>query len=432
MTTITALSPLFPTALTVSDLAAARAKLPIIELDRTQVERERARIRPLPPADGELSITAWALYHAAKKAELACSFTTDHIDHLSHSFANEHHGLFRWNGAELRLSQGATDTYESAAQASRARIIGEGMLLLAMQKQGYVFWDRFDLLVKRALRRQPLNHPQSVRRARAIRKRLVAHGNGKRSDFVVENSSRQTALAEAKGGFVSPYATSAIKSDLRDALKQLAATKRLISPQPAKTYAVGTYLREVNDQHEEGSLIALVDPEDHEDTDFTVDFPPDWIRRGNYAAWLLGMGFPEAAHALRTGAIREGLTLSLPVKRVGRHDYAFVVTGTGLNTRHLQRFLRDFRHHWPHWTEWLFFGPGRHEVEMSVVGLRVDVLESVSHALAALTDVPLLSVEPALEIDTAQFNGSVMPDGSMCGTVTADSLRETDFREFAL
>ncbi|MCK6484526.1 MAG: hypothetical protein L6R00_10385 [Phycisphaerae bacterium] len=432
MTTLPGLAPYFPATLTVTDLTAARATLPIIELDQAQVERERARIRPLPDARDHLRITAWNLYHAAKKAELACSFTTDQIDHLARCFANEHHGLFRWNGEELRLTPGVTDMYESAAQASRARLIGEGILLLAMQHEGYAFWDRFDLLVKRALRRQPLHHPESVRRARAIRKRLDAGRDGKRSDFVVENAKRQSALAEAKGGFCSPFASGAIKSDLREALQQLAATKSLISPQPAKTYAVGTYLREAGDGHDEGSLIAFVDPEGEDDADLTVEFPPDWVRRGNYAAWLLGMGLVEAADALRNGIGRDGISVSLPVKRVGRHDYAYVVTGVSLNPRHLRHFLRDFRHHWPHWQEWFFFGPGRHEVELNVVGLRVDVLDSISRALTTVEAVPLLGVEPGFETDTAQFGGSVMPDGSMCGTVTADSVRETEFREFTL
>ncbi|GIK11094.1 MAG: hypothetical protein BroJett001_31600 [Chloroflexota bacterium] len=425
--------PLFPAPLTVADLTAAHATLPIIELDRARVERERARIRPLPDARDQLRITAWSLYHAAKKAELACSFTTDQIDHLARCFANEHHGLFRWNGEELRLTAGVTDMYESAAQASRARLIGEGMLLLAMQHEGHAFWDRFDLLVKRALRRQLLDHPESVRRARAIRKRIDAGRNGKRSDFVVENAQRQSALAEAKGGFLSPFATSAIKSDLREALQQLAATKPLIAPQPAKTYAVGTYLREADDGHDEGSLIAFVDPEGQDDADLTIELPPDWVRRGNYAAWLLGMGLVEAADALRNGIARDGISVSLPVKRVGRHDYAYVVTGAGLNPRHLRRFLRDFRHHWPHhWAEWFFFGPGRREVELSIIGLRVDVLDSISGALTTTEASPLLSVEPAFEIDTAQFGGSVMPDGSMCGAITVESIREIEFREFTL
>lgn len=425
--------PPFPALLPVANLHTAHATLPIIELDRAQIERKRARIRPLPNERDHLRITAWSLYHAAKKAELACSFTTNQIDHLAHCFANEHHGLFRWNGEELRLTAGVTDMYESAAQASRARLVGEGMLLLAMQHEGYAFWDRFDLLVKRALRKQLLNHPESLRHACAIRKRLDSSQSGKRSDFVVENENGESALAEAKGRFLSPFATSAIKTDLREALQQLAATKSLIFPPPAKTYAVGTYLREADDGHDEGSMIALVDPEDQDEADFTVKLPSDWVRRGNYAAWLLGMGFAEATNALRNGVVREGLSVSLPVKRVGRHDYAYVVTGAGLNPRHLRRFLRDFPHHWPHyWVEWALFGPGRREVELSIIGLRVDVLDSISDALTTAEANPLLGVEPTFETDMAQFNGSVMPDGSMCGTVTVENIHEIEFREFKL
>lgn len=430
---MTTLLSIFPVPLATNTITSAHATLPMVELNRDLVERRHARIRPLPNVRCNLSFSAWRLYHAAKKAELASSFTTDQIDHLARCFANEHHGLFRWNGEELRLTPGVTDMYESAAQASRARLVGEGTLLLAMQHEGYAFWDRFDLLVKRALRKQLLNHPESVRRARAIRKRLDAGRGGKRSDFVVENAKRESALAEAKGGFLSPFATGAIKSHLREALQQLAATKPLISPQPAKTYAVGTYLREAGDGHDEGSLIAFVDPEGQNDADLTVELPPDWVRRGNYAAWLLGMGFADAANALRNGIGREGIGVSLPVKRVGRHDYAYVVMGAGLNPRHSRRFLRDFHHHWPHhWEEWFFFGPGRREVELSIIGLRVDVLDSISGALTTTDASPLLNVEPMFEIDAAQFGGSVMPDGSMCGTVTVESIREIEFREFSL
>jgi len=423
--------PLFPAPLTVADLTAAHATLPIIELDRAQVERERARIRPLPDARTQLRITAWSLYHAAKKAELACSFTTDQIDHLARCFANEHHGLFRWNGEELRLALGVTDMYESAAQASRARLIGEGMLLLAMQHEGYAFWDRFDLLVKRALRRQLLDRPESVRRARAIRKRLDAGRNGKRSDFVVENAKRESALAEAKGGFLSPFATGAIKSDLREALQQLAATKPLISPQPAKTYAVGTYLREAEDDHDEGSLIAFVDPEGRDDADLTVELPPDWVRRGNYAAWLLGMGFAEATNALRNGIAREGVGVSLPVKRVGGRDFAYVVTGAQLRPDRARRFTRDMLHEWWHWPEF-WFGPWRDFVQFTVLGMRVDVLAAISRAIVVPQEQSLLTVEPATAVDTGAFGGSVMPDGSMCGAITVESIREIEFREFTL
>ncbi|RNC81381.1 MAG: hypothetical protein ED559_06200 [Phycisphaera sp.] len=425
--------PFFPPCLTVADFTNAHAMLPLIELDRARVERKNARIRPLPDARNHLPFTAWSLYHAGKKAELACSFATDQIDHIAQCFANEHHRLFRWNGEVLRLTAGVTDVYESAAQASRARLVGEGMLLLAMQHEGYAFWDRFDLLVKRALRKQPLNHPESVRRARAVSKRLETGRVGKRSDFVVENAKGQSALAEAKGGFLSPFVTRDIKSDLRKALQQITATKSLIFPQPAKTYAVGTYLREVDDLHDEGSLIAFVDPEGQDDADLTVELPPDWVRRGNYAAWLLGMGFAEAANSLRNGVAHEGLRVSLPVKRIGSHEYAYVITGAGLNPRNLRRFLRDFRHHWPHHlAEWFFFDPGRHEVELSIIGLRVDVLDSISVALTSADANPLLGVEPAFEIDIAPFGGSVMPDGSMCGAISTENTREIEFREFTL
>lgn len=416
----------------VSVAISARARLPVVEFDRKQIERPRARVRPFPQPKSHLNFSAWSLYQAAKKAELACSFTSDQIDHLAGSFANEHHGLFQWNNHELRLTDGVTDMYETAAQGSRSRLIGEGMLLLTMQAEGYAFWDRLDLLVKRALRRETNGHPESVKRARLILRRFEQNKKGRRSDFVLENRDRQSALAEAKGSFVSPYAASTIKQDLSDGLKQLAATKPLIAPQPQKSYVVGTYLREANDQNGEGSLIALVDPEGREDTDLAVELPDDWIRRGNYAAWLLGMGLTDAANALRNGTGRDGVTISLPIKRVGGRDYACAVTGAAISPRHFRGFMREMQHHWPHWPEWFVFGPWRDALELSVIGLRVDVLDTISRAIAFPVEADLLGIEPQFETATEQFEGSVMPDGSMCGSVTADSFRETEFREFTL
>jgi hypothetical protein len=387
----------------------------------------------LPNPRHHLHISAWRLYHAAKKAELAYSFTTQQIDHLACCFANEHHEAFRWNGQELRLTSGVTDMYESAAQASRARLIGEGMLLLAMQHKGYAFWDRLDLLVKRALRKQALKHPESVQRARAIRKRLAARGNRKRCDFVLENAQRETALAEAKGAFCSPSTASPIKSDLREALQQLAATKPLISPQPAKSYAIGTYLREEEDRHNEGSLIALVETDGQDGADVTVELPPGAVRRGNYGAWLVGMGFPEAGNALRNSMTREEVRVSLPMTRVGGHHYAFVVTGLILSARHWWRLLREFPDYWLYDLEdWLPFAHALGDVELTILGLRVDALESISRALRPTDPDPVLSIEPTMEIESDEFGRSIMPDGSICGAITVKSMREIEFREFTL
>lgn len=431
MTTAPAFAPFLPTALAATDLAAANATLPVVELDRDIIRTPYRRVRPLPPPQKTLRVTAWNLYQAAKKAELTRSFDASHIDHLAACFAAEHHAMFRWSGGELRLAPGATDEYETAAHGSRSRLIGEGMLLLTMQEYGYAFWDRFDVLVKRALRNQVVQHPESVKRAKAIRRKLQQKKTNQRSDFVIENGDHETALAEAKGSMVTPGIDSRIKPDLRDALKQLAATKSLVSPQPTKTYAVGTYLREVDDPHEDTSLIAFVDPDEREDTDLAVEFPPDWVRRGNYAAWLLGMGFPEPAIALRNGISRDGIGVSLPLKRVGGREFAYVVTGMQLRPDRAHRFTREMLHDWRHWPEF-WFGPWRDYVQVTVLGLRVDVLAEISRALVVPREQSLLTVEPTTIVDTGAFEGSVMSDGSMCGVIAPNTLREMEFSEFML
>src|SRR5581483_2730657 len=80
-------------------------------------------------------------------------------------------------------------------------------------------------------------------------------------DFIVENGKCERALAEAKGAFLTPNATCNIKGVLKDALDQLDGWDRIIDPQPSKNFAVGTFLREADDQFEEPSLVAFVDPE---------------------------------------------------------------------------------------------------------------------------------------------------------------------------
>lgn len=409
------------------------ATLPIFEFDPNPILARPGRIRPFPEHAGPLKVTAWSFYHAVKKAELTCSFSSQDVDTLANCYAVEHHAMFQWNNNNLRLTAGTIDHYEIAARSSRSRLIGEGMLLLTMQWRRYAFWDRFDVLVKRALRKQLIQHPESVRRARAIKARLLNRKNDQRSDFVLENRAKETAIAEAKGSLVSPGESSRIKSDLKYALLQLAATKPLILPQPLKTYAVGTYLREADDPHSDGSLIALVDPEDREDAGFTVKFPPDWIRRGNYAAWLVGMGFSEAAAALRTGTARERLELLLPIKRVGNQDYAYVITHMGLRPKYVKQFIHDFSGPGRHWPEcWYLLGHAKDAIELSIIGLRVDVMNAISEALTNREEKALLDIEPLFEAEIKGFNGSIMPDGSMCGAITPDSMRGAEFREFML
>lgn len=420
-----------PLASALSRLRSAKATLPVLELDKKIVRKKHGRIRPLPGKKHTLNVTAWNLYHAAKKAELTCSFNVETIDHLARSFAAEHHTMFVWNSGDLRLASGITDSYETAARSSRSRLIGEGMLLLTMQLEGYAFWDRFDVLVKRVLRNQVVSHPEMVKHARALRSKLKTSGVDKRSDFVIENSKAETALAEAKGSLLTPDSNSSIKTDLDYALKQLKRTKGLISPQPSKTFAVGTYLREVGDPHEDRSLIAFVDPEDDEESTLNVEIG-DSVRRGNYAAWLLAMGFNEAALSLRSAIQHKGLRVTLPIKKIGGSAYAFVVSEAAVNFGRSTNFIRNYEYSWRYWPDWFCYGPGRNAVELMIAGIRVDALEAVTQSLENPLERSLQVIKPLFDLEITQFNGSVFPDGTMCGSISLESMKDVEFKEFVL
>src|SRR6202035_4403219 len=58
-----------------------------------------------------------------------------------------------------------------------------------------------------------------------------------------------------------------------------------------------------------------------------VEFPRDWIRRGNYGNWLIGMGFAESGNALRRG-VEVGLPeRPIPIVDIGRRRFAVTIEG---------------------------------------------------------------------------------------------------------
>lgn len=95
------------------------AVLPYYELSEQVIKEKGARIRPFDPKRGftgdpalllsgdsevpKLSITDWELFHAAKKSELAQSFSAEEA--RLHTLATSvlYHSLFDWVGENLAL-----------------------------------------------------------------------------------------------------------------------------------------------------------------------------------------------------------------------------------------------------------------------------------------------------------------------------------------
>ena len=122
----------------------------------------------------------------------------------------------------------------------------------------------------------------------------------KAPELVFEKEPGERALVEAKGGFVGEDHLANIKGELAEGLDQLAPWGEQFSPAIKKKYAIGAFLREAGDGHNEESLIALVDPEGREENNAS-EVPPWAIRRANYAAWLRGMGYLSASQRVSIG-----------------------------------------------------------------------------------------------------------------------------------
>ena len=102
----------------------------------------------------------------------------------------------------------------------------------------------------------------------------------------------------------------------------------MISPTPGKSFAIGTYFRDASDSTGDPSLIAFVDPPGEADgTAPAAEFPSDWIRRGNYGAWLIGMGFTESGNALRNGTEIRLPARQIPVVNLGGRSFGVTIEG---------------------------------------------------------------------------------------------------------
>jgi hypothetical protein len=289
----------------------------------------------------------------------------------------------------------------------------------------------------------------------------------KMNDFIFENRDAQTALAEAKASVVrTGKAPANFKKILQHGLDQCAAWQDRLNPQPAQSFAIGTYFRTVDDRTDP-SLIMVVDPPgDGESFSDSIDISDDAIRRGNYGAWLIGMGLTRAGETLRqTGrkSDKPSAPVELPIFNVNGSDFA-VVPRALILTEELSEMLEAeeeagvpvvfpvFSRRSPAMrllSRTLFgfyFGPPvfhDREVEaIEVFGIEVETLRLIENRLAGKEK--LQSHQPIkmfsskgsspnkMGFGEQNFVGSVLPDGSMVGRIDARAFKEYKTQEFSL
>lgn len=385
------------------------SRLPVYEIDKAKVQRKKGRVRPLGTANDDISFGAWRLAHALKKAECAREPSAALLAVGAAGFLLEHIHLFDWRGEELRLAAGMSDYYADFSRTGLAGRVAQGMALLFLEVQGYAYVARLSAEIKR---HNGSRIAQTVLKSKAKKASMPSRA----PDFLVENGKGERAVAEAKGAFVGPNETCNIKGTLKDALDQLEGWDRVLTPQPRKSFAIGTFLREAEDLFEESSLLAFVDPEPGEPQD-PIDIPPDAVRRANYASWLALMGFAEAAERLRTRA-GEPQRRTARVLRLGGHTYVVTISSIrpwsppGRVTDDFWEFIDE----WPYWFLEPFGG-----VCLEVIGLDLEVVRRLGPAAGQPGVSSLMSLQPHVErdipneIDGARFYGSVLSDGSLLG-----------------
>jgi hypothetical protein len=386
-----------------------RASLPVFELERAHIQKKGTRIRPFVADRGftrdplcpsmnvspaELQITGWRLAHAVKKADCLRQMPFTFLQRLG--FLLEQFPMLDWRRGNLRLRDGIATAYADFAGTSLAGRIGQGVALLFMENRGYVFVGHYQ---------RPLRRPGP--------------------DFVFEQpssdySASNRALVEAKGAFVLHARQPDIKGVLREGLKQI---KKAKAARVAKSFAIGTFLREQADTSSEPSLVAFVDPDGRGESD-SVDDYPDWIIRANYAAWLAAMGFHDAASDLRMRTPRQNPeTLGIRVVSLSGIPYGVMV---------LQFVAEDLEFSNPHFWPW-------HVSRCLVAGLPMRILRAIEramdhpdHVLGGSADDGLMSQLPSHEWRDGNLKGSILTDGSLLAMLRAEDVLGADREEVRL
>ncbi|MBI2930416.1 MAG: hypothetical protein HYY16_02085 [Planctomycetes bacterium] len=413
------------------------SQLPLVEIDKAKVTakhkpvRIRAGSRQREAADcsygkfdsTQLSFGAWEFFHAAKKTELACSFTPNLADRRAFAFALEHEGTFVWSLKNFRRTDNAVFSLEDFAETGLAGRVGEAIAYLAMIKRGYVFWDRCATVWSRAARNANISHADQLRVAKYV-SQLVASGKPQNEpDFIFEKQTGDVALMEAKGGFAEPGVDYLhTKNVLNQALTQLGAWSSVITPTPAKCYGIATLIRKENDPHGDPSLIAYVDPPGRKDSNLPqAELPPDLVRRCNYGAWLVGMGFVSSGSALRDLREKGMEEIQMPIMSVGNRRYAVVPAGWKVPDFQMMPLFEPWYWDFPpfHW-------PGRRRGSVMVMGIDSQILRRLGRAIQNPHEPALLDLELGGEdsnvSNTPEFPGSAMPDGTLMATFSREDF----------
>ncbi|MDF1735174.1 MAG: hypothetical protein P1U37_07820 [Minwuia sp.] len=399
-----------------------KGSLAVHELDKAKVQTPHAHIRPFPRSSGNVNFSAWRLAHAIKKADCARWPSSHALWTGSAGFLLENAQLFDWKALEFGLNEGMSKFNADFSGSSLAGRVAQGMALLFLEEQGYAYVGRFETEWKKLAALQGKPWPKDKKKA---------------PDFIAENKENEWVLAESKGGFASHGSKPNIKGALNDGLKQLDGWDAHITPQPSKSFAIGTFLRESGDCSEETSLIAFVDPEPDAPED-PVEFPTDAVRRANYGSWLSVMGFDDAAYRVQIG-VGDPQRRSVPVISLGGRDYAVSVLSVSSNWPDLSS--REF---WLGFDDWRF-GPldsFRHGINVELVGLDLEVLRVLGSVQGSPRIPDLVELKPQerrdapIDFDGGTFYGSVFSDGSLLGelrqTWTSGSIPDFEWIEVDL
>ena len=395
----------------------SRSSLPIYEFDQATVTKIKAPIHPHQMLQETLFFNSWHLAHAILKADCAHYPRAQIQNKEILGFCLQYDRFFDWNVSGLRLNKGKSGYHADFSSSSLAGRIAQGMALLFLEEIGYSYVGHFKSEWRQRAKMQNKSWPKDKRTS---------------PDFIVENKKGEWALAESKGSFSRQPK---IKKVLKNGLHQLDGWDKYITPQPIKSFVIGTFIRE-HEHYSAGktSSICFVDPEP-ESPQNPVKFPEDAIRRANYASWLSLMGFDAAAARLRSGDIGEIQLHQIPILRLDGNEYAVsMMSNNPIPPEPFSPiFLHGVRSSLSNW----FGGKDR----IRIIGIDLKVLRAldalrISSEASDLIGLKLRHRAMPLDWDGGKFYGSIYSDGSLLGElVHEDSIKlekNLDWREIEL